>query len=110
MLLAFFAMTSKIIFGRLSETITARWAYVTILIFQAVGLGVMISSIASAMVWVGIGVFGLGMGGVGALTPLVITDLFGLKQFGRIMGLVQMPVTTVGPMVAIQLSPLTDGS
>jgi len=103
MLLAFFAMTSKIIFGRLSETITARWAYVTILIFQAVGLGVMISSIAPAMVWVGIGVFGLGMGGVGALTPLVITDLFGLKQFGSIMGLVQMPVTIpviLGPIMA----------
>ncbi len=32
MLLAFFAMTSKLIFGRLSETITARLAYVVILI------------------------------------------------------------------------------
>ena len=32
-------------------------------------------------------VFGLGMRGVGALTPLVITDMFGLKQFGSIMGL-----------------------
>ena len=48
-------------------------------------------------------VFGLGMGGVGALTPLVIFDMFGLKQFGSIMGLTWMSIgiqILLGPIFA----------
>ena len=112
MLLAFFAMSSKVIFGRLSETITARWAYVTILILQATGLGIMIASGGSDVTWIGIGVFGLGMGGVGALMPLLITDMFGLKQFGSIMGLTQMPIilpVVAGPIMAGMIYDATGG-
>lgn len=112
MLLAFFAMSSKLIFGRLSETITARWAWVTILVLQATGLGVMIVSGGSVVTWIGIGVFGLGMGGVGALTPLVISDLFGLKQFGSIMGLTRTPLVipvVAGPIMAGMIYDETGG-
>lgn len=103
MLLAFFAMTSKIIFGRLSETITARLAFVTILVLQAVGLSIMVVSGNAGLTWTAIGIFGMGMGGVGALTPLVILDMFGLKQFGSLMGLTRMPVVipiVLGPLMA----------
>ena len=55
--------------------------------------------------------FGLGMGGVGALTPLVITDMFGLKQFGSIMGLTRtaliIPVFA-GPIMAGLIFDATD--
>ncbi len=103
MLLAFFGMSSKIIFGRLSETITARLAFVVILVLQGVGLTVLIVSGGSTTTWAGIVVLGLGMGGVGALTPLVIADTFGLRQFGSIMGLTRMPITVpvlIGPLMA----------
>lgn len=74
MLLAFFGMSSKLIFGRLSETITARLAFVVIMILQGAGLAILIASGGSIATWAAIIVFGLGMGGVGALTPLVITE------------------------------------
>ena len=104
MLLAFFAMSSKLIFGRLSETITARLAWVVILILQTSGLTLlMVSGTSITSTWTAIVIFGLGMGGVGALTPLVITDLFGLKHFGSIMGLTRTPIiipVIVGPILA----------
>ena len=55
--------------------------------------------------------FGLGMDGVGALTPLVITDMFGLKQFGSITGLTRtaliIPVFA-GPIMAGLIFDATD--
>ena len=56
--------------------------------------------------------FGLGMGGVGALTPLVIFDMFGLNQSGSITGLTHtviiIPMLT-GPIMAGLIFDLTDG-
>lgn len=103
MLLAFFGMSSKLIFGRLSESITARLAFVVILILQGVGLVILMLSGGSRATWGGIIVLGLGMGGVGALTPLVIADTFGLRQFGSILGLTRMPIVipvSIGPIMA----------
>ncbi len=101
--LAVFAASSKLIFGRLSESITARVAFILIMILQGIGLSVLLFSGGSLITWGAIVVFGLGMGGVGALTPLIIFDMFGLKQFGRIMGLTRMSVTIpvfFGPILA----------
>lgn len=112
MMLSFFGMTSKLIFGRLSETITARLAYVVILILQATGLTILIFSAGSGVTWIAIGIFGLGMGGVGALTPLVITDMFGLKRFGSIMGLTRPAIiipVVVGPIMAGMIYDSTGG-
>jgi OFA family oxalate/formate antiporter-like MFS transporter len=101
--LAIFAASSKLIFGRLSESITARVSFIVIMILQGVGLSVLLVSGGSAITWGAIVVFGLGMGGVGALTPLVIFDMFGLKQFGSIMGLTRMSIAIpifLGPIMA----------
>jgi MFS family permease len=102
-LLAIFAASSKLLFGRLSELITARVSFIVIMILQGIGLSVLLASNGSVVTWGAIVVFGLGMGGVGALTPLVIFDMFGLKQFGSIMGLTRMSVTIpvfFGPIIA----------
>lgn len=104
--LAVFAASSKLIFGRLSETITARVAFMVIMVLQLIGLSVLLVSGGSIITWSAIVVFGLGMGGVGALTPLVIFDMFGLKQFGRISGLTRMGITIpifIGPILAGQI-------
>ena len=53
----------------------------------------------------------LGMGGVGALTPLVITDMFSLKQFGSITGLTRMAIIIpvfAGPIMAGLIFDATD--
>ena len=73
------------------------------MILQGIGLSVLLISGGSAITWGAIVVFGLGMGGVGALTPLVIFDMFGLKQFGSIMGLTRMSIAIpifFGPIFA----------
>ena len=48
----------------------------------------------SALTWVALVIFGLGMRGVGALGPLVITEMFGLRSFGSIPGFTR-PATTI---------------
>jgi len=101
--LAIFAASSKLIFGRLSESITARISFIVIMILQGIGLAVLLLAGGSWVAWGAIVVFGLGMGGVGALTPLVIFDMFGLKQFGSIVGLTRMAISIpilLGPIMA----------
>ena len=101
--LAIFAASSKLIFGRLSESITARVSFIVIMILQGIGLSILLVSGGSIVTWGAIVVFGLGMGGVGALTPLVIFDMFGLKQFGSIVGLTRMAIAIpifLGPIMA----------
>ncbi|WP_342822867.1 MFS transporter [Candidatus Lucifugimonas marina] len=101
--LAVFAGSSKLIFGRLSESITARISFMVIMVLQGIGLSVLLFAGGSWIAWGAIVVFGLGMGGVGALTPLVIFDMFGLKQFGSIVGLTRMAISIpilLGPIMA----------
>ena len=57
------------------------------MILQGIGLSILLASSGTFMIWIAIVVIGLGMGGVGTLTPLVIFDMFGLRQFGSISGL-----------------------
>ncbi|MCH7594821.1 MAG: MFS transporter [Chloroflexi bacterium] len=102
-ILAFFGMASKIVFGRVSETITARWAYVIVVAIQLVGMALITVSGGSIFTWAGLVIFGSGMGGVGALGPLAITEMFGLKNFGAIIGLTRPAMivpTIVGPIMA----------
>jgi OFA family oxalate/formate antiporter-like MFS transporter len=49
-------------------------------------------------------VFGLGMGGVGALGPLAITEMYGLKNYGAIIGL-----TTPAMIVPMLVGPIMAG-
>ena len=101
--LAFFAMASKIIFGRMSETITARYAYVVIVSLQVIGLALLVLSGGSAVAWAALAVFGLGIGGVGALGPLAVVEVFGLRNYGGIMGLTRPAITipvVAGPIMA----------
>lgn len=105
-LVAFFAMSSKIIFGRLSEKITALYSYVIIIALQVIGLLILILVPYQPVAWFALATFGLGMGGVGALGPLAIAETFGLKNLGSIMGIMSLPViipTVVGPVMAGQV-------
>jgi MFS family permease len=103
MLLAFFAVTSKILFGTVSEWITARWSYVIVVSLQVIGLAVILIPGGGMPTWIGLVIFGLGMGGVGALGPLTITEMYGLKNFGAIIGLTRPAMiipTLIGPVMA----------
>lgn len=103
MILAVFAIASKLIFGTISEWITARWSYAIVVALQIIGLAIVLIPGSHAFIWGGLMVFGLGMGGVGALGPLAITEMFGLKNFGAIIGLTTPAMiipSLIGPVMA----------
>lgn len=101
--MAGFGFASKLIFGRASEGLTARYSFIVSLGIQATGLLLFMVAGGSPLAWVAVGVFGLGFGGMGALIPLSIAESFGMRAFGSIMGLVTMIgilPQLVGPPVA----------
>ena len=94
---------SKLAFGRASEKITARIATILSIGLQMVGVLIIAQVDASHLLWIGIFVFGLGFGGLGALALLVVQEMFGMKEFGGIMGIMQVGMIASGtgaPMIA----------
>ena len=81
---------SKLGFGRLSESITARRAAIICVALQTAGVGLMIAPGGAPMLWAGVFVFGLGFGGLGAMIVLSVSEAFGLYAFGAIMGMVNL--------------------
>ena len=103
-LLSIGGASSKLIFGPLSEIITARIAFIAIMFLQTIGLFILIFSESIIFIWLSISVMGLGMGGVGALTPLVLSEIFGTKNLGQIIG-----VSRVGLIVPAIAGPILAG-
>lgn len=102
---------SKLAFGRASEKITARVATIISVSLQAVGVFIIASADAVPLLWIGIFVFGTGFGGLGALIVLVVQEAFGMKEFGGIMGLMQvgMIASSAGaPFMAGKIHDATD--
>jgi len=101
--LAIGGASSKLIFGQLSETVTARIAFVMVMVLQFAGLLMLTFAGGSFVAWIAIPVFGLGMGGVGALTPLVVAEMFGVRNLGTITGLTRASIglpVVAGPILA----------
>ena len=97
MLLAIFGIVSKLVFGRLSESITARWAMVISLGIQSVGMVFLVAAGSSDAVWFVIVFFAMGFGAMGALIPLTVTEAFGLRAYGTILGVTSM--VGAGPLI-----------
>ena len=93
-LMAAFGMAGKLIFGYVSERISAKYTFVLSLVGQIIGLIAVILAGTSPLLWVAIPMFGLPFGGIGALFPLLVQEMFGLKAFGTIFGMVNL-VTVV---------------
>lgn len=102
---------SKLAFGRASEKITARKATIISVALQAVGVVILAQADTAPTMWAGIFVFGLGFGGLGALIVLVVQEAFGMKEFGGIIGLMQVGMIASGagaPLLAGRLHDATD--
>ncbi len=96
-------MVSKLGFGRLSESIGARDATVISIALQTLGVVLMIMPGGAAATWAGVFVFGMGFGGLGALIALLVSESFGQRAFGAIMGMVNLSMATsmtAGPLMA----------
>ena len=102
---------SKLAFGRASEMITARVAAIISVSLQAIGVLILGTVDSHAFLWVGIFIFGLGFGGLGALIVLVVQEAFGMKEFGGIIGVMQVGMIISGagaPLMAGALHDRTD--
>jgi MFS family permease len=118
---------SKLASGLVSERLTARWTMVLCLGLQIAGLatfllgvgggpqgragseagsgggGGAVGEASGALVWLGLGVYGLGFGGIGALMPLLAMESFGAAHFGAVFGALtvgQIAPSLAGPLVA----------
>ena len=101
---------SKLVFGRASEMITARNATIISISLQTVGVLLIATFDSHQLIWAGILVFALGFGGLGALIVLVVQEAFGMKEFGGIMGVVQVGMIISGtgaPLMAGAIHDLT---
>ena len=101
--IAAIGLIGKIIFGFVSERISARPSFILTLAIQATGLALFIFAGDSQLIWLAVVVFGVGFGGMGVLNALIVSEAFGIRAFGSIMGLVTLAGTIphlVGPVVA----------
>ncbi len=88
--IATMGIASKIAFGRASERFSARRMTVLSTGFQALGVTMIILPFGGIpLILVGIFVYSLGFGGLGALIVLVVQQTFGLREYASLMGLYQ---------------------
>ena len=102
-LLASAGMAGKLLYGLLTERWGARWCLVVNLAAQMVSVWLMVAYSDPPLVWLSAPLFGLNMGGYGALVPLIVQEYFGLRHYGSISGLISMATVlpyTLGPLMA----------
>ncbi len=109
-IIAGMGIASKLAFGRASEKITARIATIISVALQAVGVFIIAQADAGLLMWVGIFIFGIGFGGLGALIVLVVQEAFGMKEFGGIMGLMQVGMIASGTGAPLLAGSLHDST
>jgi MFS family permease len=105
------ALASKVTWGLLSERLTARISFVIAISIMSTGVILVTLAGSSVFIWPAIVYFGAGFGGIGPLMSLVVMEVFGLRNFGSIQGVVAMVLATVpvliGPILAGSLFDLT---
>ena len=85
--LSTFGMIGKIFWGAVGEKITGRKALMCSFSVTIVGIVLMYNPVAGPLLWIAAAVFGLGIGAFGPLYTMIIQDLFGLRNYGAISGL-----------------------
>ena len=94
----------KLLFGWMSERHGARRLMMSNLVGQAVFTALLAGGDAGVLV-VAAPLFGLFMGGFGALYILVVQESFGLRHYGSLMGLMNL-----GTVVSFGLGPIIAGA
>ncbi|MCC5861318.1 MAG: MFS transporter [Gammaproteobacteria bacterium] len=98
-------LVGKLISGHLAETLGRQRVLLVglALMFSGVLCIVLTSTIHSPqLLWIGLGLFGFGWGGIYTLIQLLCADLFGLKSLGKIVGAITVLDTFgggLGPFV-----------
>ena len=103
--LATAGICGKLLFGWMSERFGARRMMMSNLIGQAAFAALLAGAGHTGLLAVAAPLFGLFMGGFGALYILVVQESFGLRHYGSVMGLVNL-----GTVVSFGLGPLIAGA
>ena len=101
---AIMGMVGKFIMGYLAERITARYTLMINLLGQAAFLTMMIWAGSPLIMWISVPLFGYFNGAFGALFQLVVQDAFGIRNYGSIMGIINM-----SSMISFGIGPLMAG-
>ena len=101
---AIMGMVGKFIMGYLAERITARYTLMVNLLGQAAFLTMMIWAGSPLIMWISVPLFGYFNGAFGALFQLVVQDAFGIRNYGSIMGIINM-----ASMISFGIGPLLAG-
>ena len=102
--LAAAGVCGKLLFGWMSERFTARRMLISNLVGQAAFTALLGSAAHIGLVAIAAPLYGLFMGGFGALYILVVQESFGMRHYGSIMGLMNL-----GTVVSFGLGPLIAG-
>ena len=101
---AIFGMIGKFVMGFIAERISARYTLMINLLGQAVFVAMMIWAGSPLIMWISVPLFGYFNGAFGALFQLVVQDAFGIRNYGSIMGIINM-----SSMVSFGIGPLLAG-
>jgi MFS family permease len=96
---AFTGVIGKVFFGVLSDRANVRLAVVSVIMTQWLGIALIISADHYATLVIASSIFGFGMGGVVPLHAMIVSTMFGPRQFGKVMGLMRpmmIPIQTIG--------------
>ena len=103
--LAAAGVCGKLLFGWMSERYGARRMMMLNLVGQAVCTALLAGAVSTGVLVVAAPLFGLFMGGFGALYILVVQESFGMRHYGSVMGLMNL-----GTVVSFGLGPLIAGA
>ena len=93
----------KLVFGWLSDRFTARHVMIANLAGQALFAALLAAANTTALLAIAAPLYGLFMGGFGALYILVVQESFGTRHFGSVMGLMNLGTVVsfgIGPLIA----------
>ncbi|TET39495.1 MAG: MFS transporter [Dehalococcoidia bacterium] len=80
------SILSRVAAGYIADRMSVKYLALFFLLLQIAGLLLLLGTSSMAMVWFFVVVFGLAIGGMFALEPLLISAYFGLASFGAIYG------------------------
>ena len=103
--LAAAGICGKLLFGWLSERFGARRLMMSNLVGQATFTALLALAGHTGVLVVAAPLYGLFMGGFGALYILLVQESFGLRRYGSVMGIVNL-----GTVVSFGLGPLIAGA
>lgn len=93
----------KLFFGYISDRVPVRYAALLSFGSQATALTLLLTTQQTWALWIFVVLFGVGMGAIVVLVPLLVAELFGTMSFGTLFGtinLVQGLGLAIGPWAA----------